>query len=255
MVKYKRKVCFITSNRSDFSKLDIAISATEAHPDLTAQLIVTGAHLLSSSDNTVLEIKKKFKIDEELYTEVTGSNPSTMAKSVGLLIIELSTVFTRLKPDIVVVHGDRYESLAVAVTASMLNIHLAHIEGGELSGSIDGIIRHSITKLSNTHFVSNEESKKIIEDMGVWSDKIFNIGCPGSDRLIETPVMGIAETISRINHDLVKSNIKILNSDYILIIQHSVTTEYSQAGKQVIEILEALKAYEQQFIFIYPTIN
>src|SRR3989338_3054020 len=173
----KRKICVVTANRADFSRLETVLEAVQKHPKLELQLVVIGSHLLDKTGYTVDEIERKgFSINHRIFMEVAGENPTTMAKSVGLAMIELSSVFDHLKPDIVLTHGDRYESLAVGSTAALMNIHVGHIQGGEVSGSIDESIRHALTKLSHLHFVSTEDARECVLKMGEHPDTIFNVG-------------------------------------------------------------------------------
>ena len=134
----KRKICVVTANRADFSRLETVLEGIEAHQDLELHLIVIGSHLLDKAGYTIEEIEKKgFTVNHRLFMEVAGENPTTMAKSVGLAMIELSTIFDHVKPDIVLTHGDRYEALAVGSAAAIMNICVGHLQGGGISGSTD----------------------------------------------------------------------------------------------------------------------
>ena len=252
-----KKICVTTSSRADFSRIETILRELKNRSPVELQLLVLGSHLLGIAGNTKLEIENKgFKIDHSLYMEVSGNNPETMAKSVGLAIVQASTLFDRLKPDIVLVHGDRFESLAIGITAALMNIHVAHIQGGEVTGSIDESIRHALTKLSHLHFVSTEKSRERVIKMGENPATVFNIGCPGTDLLLRNQRMSRRDTLSWLNKNMIKSN-NTLNTDmpYLFIIQHPVTTEYQRADEQINETLDAVKEYKGQVIVLWPNID
>ena len=254
----KRKICVVTANRADFSRLETTLEEINRHPDLELQLVVTGSHLLDRTGYTIQEIeRKKFIIHNRLFMEVTGSNPTVMAKSVGLAIVELSTIFDHLKPDIVLTHGDRFEALAVGSTAAMMNIHVAHIQGGEVSGSIDESIRHALTKMSHLHFVATNESRERVIKMGEDPQMVFNIGCTGTDLLLRTEEKSRKETIRELNGRSLVGGSKRLNPDesYLLVLQHPVTTECKSAGEQILETANALIDRPEQLIIIWPNID
>jgi len=251
-----RKVCITTANRCDFSRLETVIEAVRAHPGLELQLVVYGSHLLDKAGRTISDIEKKgIKIDRTLYMEIAGGNPTTMAKSVGLGIIELSTIFDELKPDIVLVHGDRYEAFAVGSTASMMNIRVGHIQGGEVTGTIDESIRHALTKMSHFHLVSTEKSKERVIRMGEDPTYVFNVGCSGTDVLLRADVLKREETISLLNKEVIKTTKLDPKLPYILMMQHPVTTEYEDSGSQILETIEALKRFKEQIIVVWPNID
>src|SRR3989344_1748125 len=254
-MKTKRKICVVTANRTDFSRLETALEEIQKHEGLELQLIVIGAHLLDKAGYTVREIERKgFPISHRIFMEIAGSTPTTMAKSVGVAMIELSSVFEHLKPDIVLTHGDRYEALAVGSTAAIMNICVGHIQGGEVSGSIDESIRHALTKMSHLHFASTDESKERIIKMGEDPDAVFNVGCPGTDILLRAPVMSKEETLRELNKfTRVKSFSK--SEDFILVLQHPVTTEFKSAGDQILETIDALMERPEQLIVIWPNID
>ena len=250
-----RKICVVTASRTDFSRLETVLEEIKKHPSLELQLVVTGSHLLDKTGYTVEEIeRKKFVINHRLFMEVSGSNPTTMAKSVGLAMVELSTLFDYLKPDIVLTHGDRYEALAVGSTAAIMNIHVGHIQGGETSGSIDESIRHALTKMSHLHFVSTEESRERVIKMGEHPDAVFNVGCPGTDLLLRTRAMGREDTLNKLNE---RARIKLFGrpNPYILMLQHPVTTEFKSAGEQILETADALMDRTEPTIILWPNID
>jgi len=252
-----RKICAVTANRADFSRIETILEAINKHPELELQLAVIGSHLLDKTGRTIEEIQKKgFTIDRTSYIEVAGGNPTTMTKSVGLAIIELSSIFDQLKPDIVLTPVDRFESLAIGVTAALMNIPIAHTQGGEVTGTIDESIRHALTKLSHLHFASTDLSRERIIKMGELPEAVFNIGCPGTDLLMKAPVWSKKKTLEQFNKNIIKFTNKLdPNQPYLLIIQHPVTTEFENSYSQITETLEAVDKCEEQIIMLWPNID
>src|SRR5215813_10979022 len=152
----KRKICVVLTARPSYSRIKTALRAIVEHPDLELQLVVAASALLDRYGTAVNYIEKDgFKIDARVYMVLEGENPASMAKTTGLGMLELATVFDNLRPDVVVTVADRYETLATAVAASYMNIPVAHVQGGEVTGSIDEKVRHSVTKLADLHFVAS----------------------------------------------------------------------------------------------------
>lgn len=254
----KRKICAVTANRADFSRIETMLRAVKAHPDLELQLVVMGSHLLEVTGKTITEIEKKgYVADRTIYMEVAGNIPTTMAKSVGLAIVELTSVFDQLKPDIVLVPVDRFESMAMGVAAALMNIHVAHTQGGEVTGTIDESIRHALTKLSHFHFVASEQSRERVIKMGENPEFVFNVGCPATDLLLESKVLSASESIIALNETVIKSKEKFDSTrPYILVLQHPVTTEFSNVENQIGETLEALRGFaDHQIVMLWPNID
>jgi UDP-hydrolysing UDP-N-acetyl-D-glucosamine 2-epimerase len=248
-----RKVCVVTGYRSDYTKLRSVIDAIYLHEGLELQIVAFGAHLLSDCGNTVANIESDgYIINYKCSGSVEGYEPLVMSKSVGLSIIDLSSAYSHLQPDVVILVGDRYEILAAAVAASIGNIPVAHIQGGEISGTIDETIRHAITKFSHIHFPSTDLSKKIIQNMGEKSEHIFNVGCPAIDYIKDTKYVKI-DKIKDIKKLDGASDLNIdFKQPYFILIQHPVTTEYDQAEKQMNITLNAIQRCGVQTILIYP---
>ncbi|MDP3726652.1 MAG: UDP-N-acetylglucosamine 2-epimerase, partial [bacterium] len=257
MKKNRRKICVVTANRADFSRLETVLESIDEHPNLDLQLIVMGSHLLDKAGYTIREIENKgFTVNQRIFMEIAGETPTTMAKSVGLAMIELSTAFDYLKPDLVLTHGDRYEALAVGTTAAMMNIHVGHIQGGEVSGNIDESVRHALTKFSHLHFVSTEKSRERVIKMGEDPDTVFNTGCPGTDLLLRTPKKDRFTTLKQLIDEVIQTKEKLNPAlSYILMIQHPVTTEHKSAGSQILETLNALQKRREQLIILWPNID
>ena len=169
----KRKICVVINNRANYARIKSALVAIKKNNKLELQ-IVLGSSAVLTRYGAVSDIIKKdgFKINYVVYTLVEGENLLTMSKSTGLSVIEFSTAFDQLKPDIVLVVADRYETLAAGVAASYMNIPLAHTQGGEVTGSIDESVRHATTKLAHIHFPASLNAKKNIIKMGENPKKV-----------------------------------------------------------------------------------
>lgn len=242
----KRKICVVTGNRSDYVKLKPLLCEIKSHGSLELGIIVTASHLLDDFGKTIRQIEDDgFKIDATINTTVSGDTPTAMAQSVGLCATQLPTFLENTRPDIVVVMGDRFDALGVAISASLMNIPVAHIQGGEVTGTIDETIRHAITKLSHIHFVSTKRAKENVILLGEYGGNIFNYGCPS---------VGIISKARKEGPDRIKGY-GVEPKKFILCVQHPVTTEYSFARRQMREVLEAINIIGIKTIMIYPNMD
>jgi len=170
--------------------------------------------------------------------------------------LPFSSFFENQRPDLVVVHGDRFEAFAAATAASMMNIHVAHIQGGEITGTIDEHLRHAITKLSHFHFPSDEISKKRICELGERTDHVFNTGCPSVDILLSTPEYSFEELKKSLDPKVKKKEwLQNLDKDFFLLIQHPVTTEYEQSSKEMLETLHAIQNFPNKVLVLWPNVD
>ncbi|MGD9191555.1 MAG: UDP-N-acetylglucosamine 2-epimerase, partial [Desulfobacterales bacterium] len=177
-----RKICVVVTARPSYARIKSVLEAVRNHRELELQLIVGASALLERYGPAIKVIRSDgFEPDAVVHMVVEGENLVTTAKSTGLGVVELATIFDNLKPDVVVSVADRYETIATAIAASYLNIPLAHVQGGELTGSIDDKVRHAVTKLSNLHFVANQNAAERVIRMGEESDTVFVTGCPSVD--------------------------------------------------------------------------
>src|SRR5687767_12196023 len=237
----KRKICVVVTARPSYSRIRTALQAIAAHPDLELQLVVAASALLERYGNAIQAIERDgFEPSARVYMVLEGENLVTSAKSTGLGLVELATVFDNLKPDAVVTIADRYETLANAVAASYMNIPLVHVQGGEVTGSIDEKVRHAVTKLSNLHFVSTTAASERVVRMGEDPGAVFVTGCPSIDLAASVlqerdgtfdPFMkysGVGPQVS-------------LGDGYVVVMQHPVTTEHDEARLQVTETLHAVR--------------
>ena len=178
----KRKICVVVTARPSYSRIKTALAAIDQHPDLELQLVIAGSALLDRYGNAVDFIEKDgFKISSKVFMVLEGENPTTMAKTTGLGLMELTNVFYNLKPDAVVTIADRFETIATSIAASYQNIPLVHIQGGEVTGNIDEKVRHANTKLADLHLVSSDDARDRVIKLGEDPEKVINTGCPSID--------------------------------------------------------------------------
>lgn len=250
-----RKICVVIINRANYARIKTALREINKHPDLELQIVAGSALLIERHGMAVDVIKREgFKVDAEVHMSVEGETPLTMAKSVGLGIIELTNVFNALKPDIVLTVADRFETMATAVAASYMNIPLAHTQGGEVTGSIDESVRHAITKLAHIHFPATSQSAERLIKMGEQPETILMTGCPAIDIVAELDATFTQEEKERINYLGVGAKID-LDQPYLLMSQHPVTTDYLNGYDQIMETLEAVRAIGIQTIALWPNID
>ncbi len=249
-----KKICVVVASRANYGRVKYLMRAIQAHPNLQLQLIVGASTLLERFGNAIKVIKADgFAPMRSIHYVVEGETLLTQAKSTGLGIVELSSAFDDLKPDMVVTVADRFETMATAIASTYLNIPLVHLQGGEVSGNIDDRVRHAITKLADIHFVASELSAQRVISMGEDPRFVFNYGCPSMDVLAN-------EDLS-ISNDLMKPYLGVgrpLNwsKPYILMIQHPVTTTYGQGFEQVSQTLLALKAIPDiQKVVMWPNVD
>lgn len=245
-------MCVVLVDRANYGRLKPVMRAIKAHPGLKLQVLAAGTMVLERFGLAVDVVRRDgFEIEGEIYIELEGSTPATMAKSVGFGVVEFASEFQRLKPDVVLLIGDRYEALAAAVAAAYMNICITHIQGGEVSGSIDESARHAITKFAQFHFPSTVRSAEYLIRMGERPDTILGVGCPSSD---------IARMIDRslppeiVNTPGSGAFIDVM-SPFLLVLFHPTTTEYGGERKQMEEVLNALDQLKIQTVLLWPNID
>ena len=230
--------------------------AVKAHPDLHLQVVAGASALLDRFGSVVNVIQADgFDIDARVNIIVEGETPLTMAKSTGLGLIELPTIFDLLKPDVVVTIGDRFETMATAIASAYMNIPLAHTMGGEVSGTIDESIRHAVTKLAHVHFPANEKAAERIIRMGEDPTTVHVTGCPRVDLVAEVAGNGSApDDRSLLNAEGVGVPID-MDGPYLLVSQHPVTTEYGEGESQIEQTLAAIDEVEMPAIMLWPNVD
>lgn len=241
----RRLIAAITGSRGEWGYIRPVLRLIDKDPDLDYSIIATNMHLLPEFGMSVREIERDgFRVDERVYMTFDGYTGATMAKSLACLLLELPTVLQRIKPDIILLSGDRGEQLMAAIAGVHLRIPVAHIQAGELSGNVDGVVRHAITKLAHVHFVANEEFGDRVRRMGEQEYRIHMTGAPLVDELVEGQITP---------HDELKRKYR-LDGDarLILAVQHPVTEEEAEAGEQVTETLHALIEVGWPTVLIYP---
>lgn len=225
-----------------------------ANPGLKLQLIVGGGAVLEEYGNLLEVIKNSnLNVDHVVHYVVDGENPVVVAKSAALALSEFSTAFQNLEPDIVMVIADRYECLPIAMAAILMNIPIAHLEGGEVSGSVDESIRHAITKLAHIHFPATEEAAVRIEKMGEDSRFIFPVGCPSLDVLATLDIS--FNSIKRSHHQIGSETIVDFEKPYLIVLQHPVSTEYESNVLHIQETIKVVEALEIGTAWICPNID
>lgn len=245
----ERKITFVIGNRAHYARIKPILKFL---PHSACRLVLFESAVLSEFGN--IEDQIVHDIDRQniaqMFTNISGGNLISMTKSTGMAIIEFASEFTTNRPGVVVVTADRYETLAAATAARYMNIPVAHIQGGENSGSIDDSIRHAITKLANIHLVTNRECAERIAKMGESEDSIYITGCPTMDvcaRLTEKDPGLIFEKHAGIHEPKF-----VLNKKYIVVAFHPVTTEYEDNKAHFNVLLDAVNNLDLQAIWMYP---
>jgi UDP-hydrolysing UDP-N-acetyl-D-glucosamine 2-epimerase len=251
----KRKICVVVTARPSYSRIRSALKAVNEHPDLQLQLVVAASALLDRYGNAIQAIERDgFAIEQRVYMVLEGENLVTSAKSTGIGLSELATVFDNLKPDAVVTVADRYETLATAVAASYMNIPVVHVQGGEVTGSIDEKVRHAVTKLANLHLVSTQLAAERVRRLGEEPDSIFVTGCPSIDIAAEVAARPAMDFDPFVKYGGVGPTTD-LSRGYVVVMQHPVTTEYEEARQQVDETLYAVKNFGVPVLWFWPNVD
>jgi len=248
----RRKVCVVLVDRANYGRLKPVMQAVAACPDIDLQVIAAGTMVLGRFGRPVEIVRADgFRVDSEVYLELEGSTPATMAKSVGFGVVEFAGEIQRLAPDFVVLIGDRYEALAAAIAAAYMNVCIIHIQGGEVSGSIDESARHAITKFAHYHFPSTRRSAEYLLRMGESPVSILGVGCPSSDI-----AFGLDDSFPEDVVNRTGSGARIdLNRPFQLVIFHPTTTEFGGEQEQMRELLAALDEARMQTIMLWPNID
>ncbi len=251
----KRRICCITGSRAEYSRLKPILAALKENDQVELQIVCTGTHILERYGNSIQDvINDGFQTAATCFMLVEGETPTTMSKSIGLAIIEFSTILANLNPDVLLVMGDRFEALASAVTGASMNVPLAHVQGGEISGSVDESFRHAITKLSHLHFPSTELSRQRIIMMGEDPDMVFNVGCPAVDSLLGTDLLSKQDLL---DHPLLTPKREnrqrcLPEEGYVLCLLHPVTTEYEKVAQETMELALALDELGENVFWVWP---
>ncbi|NWI18265.1 GLCNE kinase, partial [Crypturellus soui] len=248
---HKLRVCVATCNRADYSKLAPIMFGIKAEPQFfELDVVVLGSHLIDDYGNTYRMIEQDdFDIHTRLHTIVRGEDEAAMVESVGLALVKLPDVLNRLRPDIMIVHGDRFDALALATSAALMNIRILHIEGGEVSGTIDDSIRHAITKLAHYHVCCTRSAEQHLIAMCEDHDRILLAGCPSYDKLLSAKNKDYMSIIRVWLGEDVKPR------DYIVALQHPVTTDIKHSIKMFELTLDALISFNKRTLVLFPNVD
>jgi UDP-hydrolysing UDP-N-acetyl-D-glucosamine 2-epimerase len=247
-----KNICVVLTNRAHWARLKALLHEINNNIDLNLQLIVGGSCLLDKYGEVVKQIGKEFKVIDTIYCVVQGNEPQNMVDTTALLMNKLTTVFARIKPDVVLVHADRYEQLAVAITASYMNIPVAHTQGGEITGSIDDKVRNSITQLADIHFPTTYKSYIRIKNMLNDIDKIYQVGCSSLDLIPND--LSINEFNEKYKDIGVGCDIDY-NDPYIVVSFHPDTTKYKDMERQTEELIKAIISINFPTIWLWSNVD
>lgn len=251
----KRKICVVITARPSYSRVKTLLQAVKEHADLELQLVVAASALLDRYGSAINYIEKDgFDISARVFNVLEGENLTAAAKTTGIGILELSTVFDNLSPDIVVTVADRFETMATAIAASFMNIPLAHIQGGEVTGNIDEKVRHAITKLADYHFVASEGAQARVIKLGEEISSVFNTGCPSIDLAAQVMIN------PQLNFDPYEKYGGVgrkpeLSDGYLVVMQHPVTNEHDQSRAHIEETLKAIANIKRPTLWFWPNVD
>jgi UDP-hydrolysing UDP-N-acetyl-D-glucosamine 2-epimerase len=249
----KRKICFVITSFIHYSRNMFVLEELNKRPDVDLHIVIGGTALISKYSSKFATIKQilindKFKNIHEIHFNLEGDLPIIKGKTTGLGIIEFSTLFNNLKPDLVVIRGDRFEVLSATVAAAYSNIPIAHIEGGDVSGTIDESVRHAITKFSHIHFPTNNESMERIIRMGENPQHVFNFGSPEVE-----VASSVAKKEYKIDINKTGSGADIsLTEDYIIVMYHPVVTELEDNVINIKNLIKAIHSLDMQVLLSWP---
>jgi len=251
----QRKICAVITARPSYSRVKTALQAIKDHPNLELQLVVAGSALLDRYGNAVNFIEKDgFTINEKVFMVLEGENKTAMAKTTGLGVMELANVFYNLQPDAVLTIADRFETIATSIAAAYQNIPLIHLQGGEVTGNIDEKVRHANTKLADIHFVTSEDAKARVIKMGEDEAYVFNTGCPSIDLAANALASPDLSFDPFVKYGGVGAQFSA-DDDYVVVMQHPVTTEYHEAKADVIKTLEVIDEMQLPAFWFWPNVD
>ena len=244
----RRRVLGVTGIRSEYDILSSVFEAIRAHRSLALELVVTGTHLSPDYGETVREIRKDgFRIVEEIESLISGDRDTSRVKGLAVQLQGLVQAVDRIRPDLLLVLGDREEAMSTALVGNYLNIPVAHIAGGDRAvGNADDQVRHAVTKLVHLHFATNAQSARRILRLGEQPFRVFDVGNPGLDRLRTTPKLTAAQLSRRLAFSIGE------REPFILLIQHPLSSERDQAGAQMRVTLDAVERLGVKTVLTYP---
>lgn len=239
-----RKILFITGSRGEYGYIRPILRLIEQDSELQYQILATNMHLLPEFGDSITHFENDgFSVDYKPLMTLGGYTPQSMVKSLSVLGLSLVDILDHSNPDIILLAGDRGEQLMAAIAGSHMNIPVAHIQAGELSGNIDGLSRHAIARFSHIHFASNEDAENRLIRSGEQPFRVFNVGAPQLDEFISGAITTKEEL--RNKYDFVSDN-------YVLVVQHSVTEQHAEAYEQVSLTLRAINEIGMRAVVIAP---
>ena len=250
-----RRICVVVTARPSYSRIKTALRAIEQHPDLELLLVIAGSALLDRY-GTAADVMAAdgFEPTARVFMVLEGETPHAMAKTTGLGVMELATTFDNLQPDAVVTIADRYETMATAIAASYMNLPLVHVQGGEVTGSIDEKVRHAITKLADLHLVSTETAAQRVIRMGEEPDRVHVTGCPSIDLAAEVQRSPALDFDPFATYGGVGDQFD-LDEGYLVVMQHPVTTEFEHSREQTRATLDAVRASGRPAFWFWPNVD
>ena len=251
-----KKVVFILTSRGNYAKLKNLILLFISSTKFKVHIIIGGALVLNKYAKIIQkDLMKNFSYDEVVYFQVEGENNLTMAKSCSIAMNEFSIIFNNIKPDYVFVLADRFETIAIAVAASFLNFKLVHLEGGENSGSIDDKIRHAVSQFSDYHFPCTKQSQNKLIELGVPKDKSLIAGSTSFDELLKLDLDNLSLFDKLKIKEGVGTDIILKKKNYILVVQHPVTSEYQENLYNINETIKAISSIKMPIIWLWPNMD
>jgi UDP-hydrolysing UDP-N-acetyl-D-glucosamine 2-epimerase len=247
-----KKICVVIGSRANYSSIKSAMRAIHNHPDLELQLIVGASAILDRYGAVISLIEADgFTASARVHMLIEGETPTTMAKSTGLGLLELPTLFEQMRPDVVLTVGDRFETMATTLAAAYMNIPVAHTMGGEVSGTIDESIRHAVTKFAHIHFPACAGARERIIRLGELPQHVHMVGCPRIDLvadILNAPEISLESALFD------KGVGESLNFDqpFVLVSQHPVTTEFGAGEAQITMTLKAIRELDLPTIVLWP---
>lgn len=244
----KRKIVAVTGIRSDYDLMTPVFEEINNHSELDLEIIVTGAHLADSYGYTIQQIEQDgYKIADRIESLINSDRAASRVKGLAIQLQGIIQTIERIKPDFLLVLGDREESMTTALAGAYMNIPVAHVAGGDrVIGNVDDQVRHAVTKLAHVHFTTNEESAERIRRLGEEPFRIYNTGNPGLDRIKDVPTLTRKELSERLNFDIQK------DEPLLLVIQHVISTEIDFAYEQMKVTMEAIKQLKYKTVISYP---
>ncbi len=250
MYKQKRKICFIITSHVHYSRSKLILSELQKRRDVELQIVVGGSAILPNYGDVLSALEENgFRPNAKITMTFEGGSHVAMAKTAGVGVSEFATVFDNLKPDVVVARGDRYEVLSPTIAASYLNIPIAHIEGGDVTGTIDESVRHAVTKLAHIHFTTNNLARDRVIRMGEDSRYVFNVGCPSIEYIASKKFKAHKKLVNRLG----VGDVIDLDKPYLMVMKHPVTTESNRENTEI--LLRVVHGLKIPTIWFWPNVD